>query len=146
MNFGLAERPEEAWTLNHVAYMSPEQLAHRAPTAHTDLYSLGVLLYELLTGCLPFESNTVKGLIERSLNAPPAPPRDIRAEIPVQLERIVLQLLSKDPRLRQPSANAALKELAGVELEENPAVMPAPKKDTTVRGRCQEDRTRSERA
>jgi serine/threonine-protein kinase len=135
MNFGLADRPEETWTLNQVAYMSPEQLTHQKAAASADLYSLGMLLYELLTGRLPFGADTVKDLIEQCIYAPPIPPRKIRAEIPMRLERIVLQLLNKAPISRQPSANAVLEELDSVKVEENPAVRSARHEVETARNR-----------
>jgi serine/threonine protein kinase len=135
MNFGLADRPEETWTRKQVAYMSPEQLAHHKVVASSDLYSLGMLLYELLTGRLPFGADTVKGLIEQCIYAPPPPPREIRAELPIELERIVLQLLNKDPMSRPALANAVLEELDSVKVEENPAGRSARDQVEAVRNR-----------
>ena len=111
MNFGLADHPEEIWSLDKVVFMSPEQLAQRRLSARSDLYSFGVLLYVLLTRQLPFSADTIQELIKQCTYAPPIAPRTINREIPAPLEHTILNLLAKDPRARQSCAKVVLEEL-----------------------------------
>jgi serine/threonine-protein kinase len=123
MNFGLADDPEQEWSIGDAVYMSPEQLAHGDLTARSDLYSCGILLYELVTGRPPFESCTVEGLIQQCMYARPLPPREINPGIPAPLERTILDLLAKDPHdrpsLAQEVLQEVLQELQKLELEES---------------------------
>jgi tRNA A-37 threonylcarbamoyl transferase component Bud32 len=89
-------------------YMSPEQLRAEAIDGRSDLYALGVLIYEMLVGKLPFSSPTVVGFITAHLHdAPPALPR----AVPAELAEVVMLLLSKDPKERPPNAAAVAAEL-----------------------------------
>jgi anti-anti-sigma factor len=115
MNFGLADHPEEVWSPSNIVYMSPEQLAQRTLDVRSDLYSFGVLFYELLTRRLPFSADAVEETIEQCTYALPIPPREMNPDIPVSLERTILNLLAKDPEKRQPSALDVLHELQEVE-------------------------------
>jgi serine/threonine-protein kinase len=87
--------------LGSPSYMSPEQIrdAHRVDP-RSDVWSLGVTLYELLTGNLPFEAFTPAGLIARISVDPPAPPGDYRPELPPALQQILLRCLEKSPEAR----------------------------------------------
>ncbi len=82
--------------LGTVAYMSPEQARGRAVDARTDVWSLGVVLYEMLTGKQPFRGETSSDVIASILKTQPAPPTKFNAEIPAELNRIVLKTLQKD--------------------------------------------------
>jgi anti-anti-sigma factor len=115
MNFGLADHPEEVWSPGDIVYMSPEQLAQGTLDVRSDLYSFGVLFYELLTRRLPFSADTVEEMIEQCTHTPPIPPREANRKIPVPLERTILSLLAKNPEKRQPSALTVLHELQEVE-------------------------------
>jgi serine/threonine protein kinase len=77
-------------------YMSPEQIQGESLTHQTDIYSLGVVMYCLLTGRLPYSSKNLANLFHQVLNAEFASPRQLRAEIPEQLERIVMHAMRKD--------------------------------------------------
>jgi serine/threonine protein kinase len=93
------------------AYMAPEQAMGGAVGPYTDLYALGVLLYELLSGDVPFSGSTALGVLHRHLYEPPVPLRRIRPEVPELLEDLVLRLLAKDPQHRPASAQEVYEHL-----------------------------------
>ncbi len=94
-------------------FMAPEQLRGEAPTAACDLYSLGVTLFQLLTGRLPFEGDSAFQVADGHLHADPPPVRDFRPECPRWLARFVERLLEKQPLARYSSAHKALEALDG---------------------------------
>lgn len=83
-----------------VQYCSPEQAMGKAATAASDIYSVGVVLYEMLTGALPFEAESAVAVALKHLQEPPRPPRELNPLIPRQLEAIVLRALAKEPERR----------------------------------------------
>lgn len=93
------------------AYMAPEQAMGGAVGPYTDLYALGVLLHELLSGDVPFSGSTALGVLHRHLYEPPLPVRRLRPEVPPALEDLVLRLLSKDPQHRPGSAQETYEQL-----------------------------------
>ncbi|WKK21502.1 serine/threonine-protein kinase [Streptomyces olivoreticuli] len=94
------------------AYMAPEQAMGGAVGPYTDLYALGVLLHELLSGDVPFAGSTALGVLHRHLYEPPIPVRRLRPEVPQALEELVLRLLAKDPLHRLADAQEAYRALA----------------------------------
>jgi len=85
-------------------YMSPEQIEGGKPlTFHSDMYSLGVVLYELLTGRRPFTGDNLEALIGKILKVEPVPPGELRAGLPRAIDAIVLRALQKAPQHRYPS-------------------------------------------
>src|SRR5450759_627090 len=81
-------------------YMSPEQLEQAPLTHHSDMYCLGVVLYELLTGQKPFMAGSLEMLAEKILHQEPAPPSSLRAALPKAIDRVVLRALGKKPQFR----------------------------------------------
>jgi eukaryotic-like serine/threonine-protein kinase len=90
--------------LGTVTYISPEQARGEEPDARSDLYSLGVLLYQLLLGRPPFAAETQIGTAMQHVQQAPAPPRSIKAGVPKALEAVILRSLEKDPAQRYASA------------------------------------------
>jgi len=104
---GLAEAiPREDIRSGTPAYMSPEQLAGREVTGASDIYALGLVLYELFTGKKPFEGKTPAEIMRRHEEATPASPSTLVGEIDPAVERVILRCLEKDARLRPSSALA----------------------------------------
>lgn len=93
------------------AYMAPEQAMGGAVGPYTDLYALGVLLHELLSGDVPFTGSSALGILHRHLYEAPLPVRQVRPEVPPALEALVGRLLAKDPQARPPGAHAVYEEL-----------------------------------
>jgi CheY-like chemotaxis protein/tRNA A-37 threonylcarbamoyl transferase component Bud32 len=111
MDFGvarLAERStantEAGLVLGTPAYMPPEQLLGETVEARSDLYAAGVVLYECLTGKLPFEAGSVISLVAKLLKEDARPPQEVNPEIPPALSALVLQLLAKRPEDRVQTA------------------------------------------
>ncbi len=95
------------------SYMAPEQALGQPVDGRTDLYALGVLLYELATGRLPFTGDDPLTIISQHVHAPVVPPRVLRPELPRALEAVILRLLEKSPAARFATAGetaAALRE------------------------------------
>ncbi len=116
-DFGIARAGESSkltqtgTVLGTPEYMSPEQARGETLDAHSDIYSLGVVLYECLTGQLPFQSETLLGTIHQITHDPPTPPKGIRSDIPERLQNVVLRCLAKTPETRYPSCKALIAAL-----------------------------------
>jgi len=93
------------------AYMSPEQFDGLDLDVTSDVYSLGVVIFEALTGKLPFRSATPMGVALMHKGEPPPSPRQLTSSIPSWLERVTLRCLEKEPSLRYPSAGELAREL-----------------------------------
>jgi serine/threonine-protein kinase len=111
MDFGIA-RPIErlapgqtqvGFIVGTPQYLAPEQLQGHEADARADIYSTGIVLYEIFTGELPFSAPTAMELMMKHLRDPPASPRTHWSEIPERLERIILRCLEKDPAARYPT-------------------------------------------
>jgi serine/threonine protein kinase/tetratricopeptide (TPR) repeat protein len=99
-------------------YMSPEQAQGLATIGSpTDIYALGVVLYELLTGQMPFQADTPMGMLVARLQYAPRPPRDYRGDLPMSVEDVIMRALARKPEARYATAKeliAALKTAAGL--------------------------------
>lgn len=142
MDFGIARAGNTTMTqtgsvLGTAQYISPEQAQGRALGPASDLYSLGVTLYELATGRLPFDADTPVAVALKQVNEQPVPPRQIRPSIPASLEAVIMKAMRKNPAERYQSATEMRDDLkrvvngASVVVSEPPAyadqtsVMPA---------------------
>ena len=99
-----------------VPYMSPEQIRGEFVDARSDLYAVGCLLYELVTGAPPFSGGAPRTILARHLDSPPVPPSEVVSGVSEQLERLILKLLEKDVADRYGYAGevaAALTQIAG---------------------------------
>jgi serine/threonine-protein kinase len=117
MDFGIARaRRFEGLTvtgafLGSPDYIAPEAIEGGDIDARSDLYSLGVTFYEALTGRRPFSADTPFAVLRMHLSQPPAPPSSLRPDVPPELERMVLRLLSKAPADRFESAEELVRQL-----------------------------------
>ncbi|MFI5459896.1 MAG: serine/threonine-protein kinase [Isosphaerales bacterium] len=119
-DFGLARRTSEESTLSisgaimgTPSYMAPEQASgvRKGLSPATDVYGLGAIFFELLTGEPPFRGGTVMETVVQVLERDPDPPRELRADVPKELETICLKCLEKSPQNRYPTAAALAGEL-----------------------------------
>ncbi|MCK4416578.1 MAG: protein kinase [Candidatus Latescibacteria bacterium] len=118
--------------LGTVEYMAPEQLLADGVDQRSDIYSLGVVLYEMLTGELPFTGTTPAAILYQQLEEKPTPPGNLNTSIPISVEKIVLKALSKDPNQRYQSASEMLEDIRGILERKPPAEVSAePIKDET---------------
>ena len=108
-----------------VAYMSPEQVRGCRPDARTDLFSFGVVLYEMATGILPFRGETPGVVAEAILNRVPAPAIGLNSRLPPKLDEIINKALEKDPDLRYQSAAEIRTDLKRVRRDSGVGFTPA---------------------
>ncbi len=128
MDLGLA-LPKEAtrvtadgMVIGTPAYLSPEQAQGFPLDNRTDIYSLGVVLYEMATGHLPFDAEEIPALLLQQVKQPPPPPRLIAPDLPVEFERVILKALEKNPARRfqtcEGLANALQAAVPSVRVDE----------------------------
>ncbi len=149
MDFGIARAGNSTLTqtgsvLGTAHYVSPEQAQGQNLGPQSDLYSLGVVLYELTTGQVPFDAETPVAVALKQVNDEPQPPRMLNPDIPPSLEAVILRAMAKDPAERYASAEEMRRDLQRVasgRVVETPvaaaaggtAVMSAVGNDTRVR-------------
>src|ERR1700689_109133 len=120
MDFGIARAGDghsltmTGTTLGSLGYMTPEQVKGEVTDARSDLYSVGVSLYEMVTGQRPFRESSDYSIMAAQVNQPPTPPIDIKPGLPPALNEIILLAIAKDPAARFQSADAFKNALSRV--------------------------------
>jgi eukaryotic-like serine/threonine-protein kinase len=112
---GPSQMTEAGSIMGTAQYLSPEQARGAPVTAASDLYSAGVVLYEMLTGKVPFTGDSAIEIAMKHVNDLPAPPSSLRPELPIELDQIVLRALAKDPEDRYQTAEEFIEDLERVE-------------------------------
>jgi len=115
-DFGIAALENEVYenngqTIGSIHYIAPEQARGMSPDARSDIYSLGVVMYEMLSGRLPYTGETLAEIAVKHMNAKPEPLRDTFPSIPVELERITLKAMDADLDKRYQTAGELLEDL-----------------------------------
>jgi eukaryotic-like serine/threonine-protein kinase len=127
MDFGVARclgtvrQTRDGHMIGTAQYMSPEQVRGLESDARSDVYAIGVLAYEMLTGSVPFDSESEYELCRAQVEKPPRPPRELAPALSAELEAVILRALEKDPADRFPSVYALRDALQ--------AALPAPEGD-----------------
>ena len=140
-DFGIAALESEAYVndgqaIGSIHYIAPEQARGELPDARSDIYSLGIVMYEMLTAQKPYEGETITEIAVKHINANAVPPHELAEDVPPELERITLKAMCADIDERYQSADELLADLESFVEEqlkpaepeekplENPAVMP----------------------
>jgi serine/threonine-protein kinase len=140
IDFGLARLRDDATLtvagtcVGSPSYLAPERLLGRLCDKRADLYSVGVILYEMLAGVRPFAGGCVEEIVRAHIVKPPPPLRAVRCDVPVELDRIIARALAKDPDHRFADADAMLSALVEMPLAERIA----PRASTTLEPRGDE--------
>jgi serine/threonine protein kinase len=118
MQYGAAQQTSATGT---PAYMSPEQIKGKAVDGRTDIFSLGVMLYELTTGQKPFRGQDIATILHQILNQEPVPPQQLNPNIPAGVGSTIMKALSKSPFLRYENCRELMDDLKNYRPGESPA-------------------------
>ncbi len=137
MDFGIARSlagggtTAEGAIIGTPEYMSPEQVEGKEADQRSDIYALGIILFEMVTGRLPFEGDTPFSIANKQKNEPPPDPRKLNPQIPAELDRVILRSLEKVKEKRYQTTGEFLSDLAAVEealpKAERISALPRPK-------------------
>ena len=123
-DFGIAKAPETSTVtisgsniLGSVHYISPEQAKGEQTDEKADIYSMGIVLYEMVTGAVPFNGDTPVAVALKHLQELPRPPREVSPEIPKALEMVILKAIAKEPSVRYDNAREMARDLERSILE-----------------------------
>jgi eukaryotic-like serine/threonine-protein kinase len=140
MTSGVETAPQTSAVLGTASYLSPEQAQGGPVDARTDIYSLGVVLYELLVGRPPFTGDSPVAIAYKQVNEAPIPPSQLNADVPPRLDAVVMRALSKNPANRYQTALEFSEDLQrvikGQEVQATP-LLPAMGEATQVISRAQ---------
>lgn len=123
-DFGIAKSPDSATITNSnrilgsAHYFSPEQAKGTYIDCRTDLYSLGIVLYEMITGRVPFDAESPVSVALKHIQEPVVPPKQLNEEIPESLNKLILKAIEKEPIKRYQSARELLNDL--IKIQQNP--------------------------
>lgn len=124
-DFGIAKSPDSATIANSkrilgsAHYFSPEQAKGTYIDCRTDLYSLGIVIYEMVTGRVPFDADSPVSVALKHIQEPAVPPKQINSDIPESLNRLILKCIEKEPIKRYQSAKELLNDLLRIQRDEN---------------------------
>lgn len=133
LDFGLAKLKDHTGLtrtgsrLGTAAYMSPEQAQGDHVDHRTDIWSLGVVFYEMMTGQLPFKGDYEQAVIYSILNTEPEPVSSLRTDVPMELEQIIAKALAKKPGERYQHVDDLVKDLKKLEKDTKPEITPSPR-------------------
>jgi serine/threonine-protein kinase len=123
MDFGIARMAEAPEAMTQAGlivgtphYMSPEQVQGKPLDPRSDVYSMGVMIYEMVVGRRPFESSSLTGVLTAHITEKAVPPIELRPEVGREINAIILRCLEKDPRARYADAGDLLHDLDGVQV------------------------------
>ncbi|MGF1578779.1 MAG: protein kinase [Gemmataceae bacterium] len=127
LDFGLARSvsddihiTQSGFLIGTPAYMAPEQAKNQTVNHRADLFSLGVVLYQMCTGTIPFQGESTMALLIALTQENPRPVRELNPQIPSELGNLIMQLLAKQPANRPQSAQAVIDQIKSVELQVSP--------------------------
>jgi serine/threonine protein kinase len=139
-DFGMARLASrdsgDAPLLGTPAYWCPEQILGKPQDARSDIFSLGVILYEMITGHRPFDSDSLQGICSRVLSSTPLPPSHTNPSLPAGLDELVASCLAKDPAQRRNSADDLADDLYAFARRKPVAQQPMPQPATSLRHRA----------
>jgi beta-lactam-binding protein with PASTA domain len=123
---GASDMTETGSVMGTAQYLSPEQAQGKPVDARSDLYSIGIVLYEMLTGVVPFDAESPVSVALKQVSEAPLPPRERNPEVPPALDAVVMRSLEKDPARRYPNADAFIEALMGARVAPHEVVAPPP--------------------